>query len=364
MFRSDDLASDRFLLSGRLCDCGMHSHLVAISAALAPLAPPRAAVPHACAATGLYAPFVERGMQLFAEAGLELQPYDIDDDLRARDATTGTGARQHAVRLRSSAYCTDVLRQIRLVLIDGGERLQVLNFCIFPHLQYGLPTFALDLVTLPGGHLIALDCQPNGHADAEASGLSSALADAFSRHRDALPDGGPIPEAAEPYFSPHFLWSRMPLSVDGDAVIDAVLPAFEDYLTAYLRQARRRPPAPTPPAPAPSRAPTLAGLASRRWRARRLWRGRSSCAPCARRSSIMRGIASPPTRRGRCSDAYSASRTPSASSASCSSTCRSGSASATARPTVAAAARAASRTESERASLAASPAWGRVSVDQ
>jgi phycoerythrobilin:ferredoxin oxidoreductase len=39
----------------------------------------------------------------------------------------------------------------------------VLNFVIFPQLNYDLPFFGADLVTLPGGRLIALDMQPLFH---------------------------------------------------------------------------------------------------------------------------------------------------------------------------------------------------------
>ena len=49
-----------------------------------------------------------------------------------------------------SAYgCEDRIRQARIVLIEGGSALQVLNFCIFPDPSYALPSFAADLVTLP-----------------------------------------------------------------------------------------------------------------------------------------------------------------------------------------------------------------------
>ena len=40
------------------------------------------------------------------------------------------------------------------------------------------------------------------------------------------------------YFSPYFVWSRLP-TPDGDAaILDAVLPAFEDYLRGYLELVR------------------------------------------------------------------------------------------------------------------------------
>jgi len=57
----------------------------------------------------------------------------------------------------------------------------------------------------------------------------------FDRWKAELPDGGPIPDEAKPYFSPAFLWTRIPLGDEGDALIQAVIrPAFEEYLNLYL----------------------------------------------------------------------------------------------------------------------------------
>ena len=190
----------------------------------------------------LYAPFVERTMSLFSEAGLDLQPYSLaDETLLQAEGTSGAGARAQPVRLSVHAYRTGSgIRQARIAHIEGGPALQVLNFCIFPDVdcQPSLPTFAADLVTLPGGHLIALDYAPNGHdlASDAAYAPGSALATAFARHRASLPDGGSIPESASRFFSPFFLWSRLPTGDESDALIaSAVLPAFEDYLRGYLQ---------------------------------------------------------------------------------------------------------------------------------
>lgn len=50
-----------------------------------------------------------------------------------------------------------------------------------------------------------------------------------------LPSGGPIPAEAEPFFSPGFLWTRIPLGAEGDQLIQAaVMPAFISYLNLYL----------------------------------------------------------------------------------------------------------------------------------
>ena len=100
--------------------------------------------------SSIYAPFVERALSLFAEAGLAQRPYPVDDQLLRRETVSGTGKRQQPVQLSVRAFCSDALRQVRIAHIEGGSNLQVLNFCAFSSLEYGLPSFAADLVTLPG----------------------------------------------------------------------------------------------------------------------------------------------------------------------------------------------------------------------
>lgn len=186
-------------------------------------------------ASSLYRPFVDRALTLFAEAGLHLRGYPLDDALQSRETATGPASRRERVDLSVRAYCSDELRQARLVLIEGGS-LQVLNFCIFPSLSYKLPTFAADLVTLPGGHLIAIDFAPNTDAaNDETYARDGPLASCFARHRELLPDGGPLPDTARRYFSPYFLWSRLPLDDASHTIVTStVLTAFDDYLRTYL----------------------------------------------------------------------------------------------------------------------------------
>ena len=79
------------------------------------------------------------------------------------------------------------------------------------------------------------DFAPNRDPDTDpVFAPSGALAAAFDKHRQALPDGGPLPEAATRFFSPYFLWSRLPTPDADAAIVEAVLPAFEDYLRSYL----------------------------------------------------------------------------------------------------------------------------------
>ncbi|KAL1525821.1 hypothetical protein AB1Y20_020659 [Prymnesium parvum] len=181
-----------------------------------------------------YSPFIESTMALLREHHVELQPYALDDSLRRRDS--------RAVRLAAEAYASPKLRQLRLVHLYGSPKLQVLNLCLFPRLEYGLPSFAADLVSLPGGHLVALDWSPNGEdytRGERGGGAAAALRRAFATHRAALPGGGEVPAAAARYFSECFLFTRLPRvsppSADAEAVRAAILPAFEDYLRLYLQ---------------------------------------------------------------------------------------------------------------------------------
>lgn len=182
-------------------------------------------------------------MTLFAEAGLTQRPYPIDEQLLHRETVSGAGKRQQRVQLSVRAFSSEALRQVRMAHIEGGRSLQVLNFCAFPSLEYGLPSFAADLVTLPGGHLIAIDYAPTRDPASDAVFASnSALAASFAKHRESLPDGGPLPETATRFFSPYFLWSRLPTPEGDAAILDAVLPAFEDYLRGYLELVRNAKP--------------------------------------------------------------------------------------------------------------------------
>lgn len=119
---------------------------------------------------------------------------------------------------------------------------QVLNFVIFPDPRLDAPILGADLVQLPGGHLIVLDFQP---VASPASDTSLAAGGAFERrlaqirakYAGVLPDGGDnaIPEAAKPFFSPHFLFTRVEPTAEGtQAVRTTVRAAYRDYLALYL----------------------------------------------------------------------------------------------------------------------------------
>jgi phycoerythrobilin:ferredoxin oxidoreductase len=162
--------------------------------------------------------------------------YPIQDQFLLKEGTTGSKAKPVPVTTATWACSTPKLRQVRSACVEAGAAASVLNFVINPSCHYDLPFFGADLVTLPNGHLLALDLQPADKADAQhTQPVWERLMPRFERWRQELPDGGPIPEEAQPYFSPAFLWTRLPLGDKGDALINNVIrPAFQDYLDLYL----------------------------------------------------------------------------------------------------------------------------------
>jgi phycoerythrobilin:ferredoxin oxidoreductase len=179
----------------------------------------------------LYQPFLDSAIALLQDR-LDLQPYPIPAGFESKSAIVGKGKHQDEVLTTSFGYQSPKLRQIRAAHVQGGQSLQVLNFVIFPHLNYDLPFFGADLVTLPGGHLIALDMQPlfRDSLDYQAK-YTQPILPLFESYQQHLPWGGDFPAEAQPFFSPAFLWTRPQNTEDVESHVFA---AFKDYLQAYL----------------------------------------------------------------------------------------------------------------------------------
>jgi phycoerythrobilin:ferredoxin oxidoreductase len=180
----------------------------------------------------LYQAFIDQAIATL-QSRLNLQPYPIPVGFEQKEGVMGKGKKQEPVTTTSYGFQSDKLRQIRAAHVQGGDSLQVLNFVIFPRLNYDLPFFGADLVTLPGGHLIAIDMQPlfsqNQAYQAKYSG--EPIMSMFHQYQADLPWGGNFPEEAQQYFSPAFLWTR---PSETEVVENLVFKAFCDYLEAYI----------------------------------------------------------------------------------------------------------------------------------
>ena len=179
----------------------------------------------------LYQPFLDYAIALLQKR-LDLQPYPIPQGFEHKEGLMGKGKRQEEVLTTSYAFQSLKLRQIRAAHVQGGKSLQVLNFVIFPQPTYDLPFFGADLVTLPGGHLIALDMQPLFRDEPTYQAkYTEPILPIFKQHQQHLEWGGDFPQEAQPFFSPAFLWTRPQKT---EIVQTKVFAAFKDYLQAYL----------------------------------------------------------------------------------------------------------------------------------
>ena len=180
----------------------------------------------------LYKPFLDHAIATL-QAELDLEPYPIPQGFERKEGVMGKGKREEAVLTTSYGFKSPKLRQIRAAHVEGGNSLQVLNFVIFPNLNYDLPFFGADLVTLPGGHLIAIDMQPLfSQNESYQAKYSEPIMQMFHNYQQDLPWGGDFPEEAQQYFSPAFLWTR---PSETEVVKTKVFAAFSDYLNAYIK---------------------------------------------------------------------------------------------------------------------------------
>ena len=179
----------------------------------------------------LYKPFLDHAIATL-QAKLELEPYPIPEGFEQKEGVMGKGKKAEPVLTTSYGFKSQKLRQIRAAHVEGGDSLQVLNFVIFPDLNYDLPFFGADLVTLPGGHLIAIDMQPLfSQKESYQAKYSEPIMPMFHQYQQDLPWGGDFPQEAQQYFSPAFLWTR---PSETEVVQTKVLAAFCDYLDAYI----------------------------------------------------------------------------------------------------------------------------------
>ena len=181
-----------------------------------------------------WAPFLTKTIQAFSP--LNLKPCSVPAGFLDKENSFVVNKKIQIAQTSTWACRTKKLRYLRAACVESPGSVSVLNFLVNPLHIYDLPFFGADFVTLPSGHLLALDLQPVLKTDnLHTEQIWERLLPLHKRWQPLLPGGGSIPKEAESYFSPGFLWSRIPLGPDGDRLIDDVLsPAYSDYLDLYV----------------------------------------------------------------------------------------------------------------------------------
>ena len=169
-------------------------------------------------------------------SSFEHSPYPIKSDFLFRESFFGSNSNPKKVILETWGLKTKKIRQARCACLQAGDITSIMNLVISPLYDYDLPFFGADFVTLPKGHLIALDLQPVLKDDmVHTQYFLGKLKSIHTNWQSRLPSGGDIPLEARKYFSPAFLWSRIPSGTEGDKLINQIIkPAFNDYLNFFM----------------------------------------------------------------------------------------------------------------------------------
>lgn len=166
----------------------------------------------------------------------KLQEYPIPQSCLERNSTLESSKNNFSAHTVTWACSTTKIRQARAACLEASSGISVLNFLISPLSDFNLPFFGADFVTLPSGHLLALDLQPVLKNDkSHTEDVWDQLIPLHQKWQALLPDGGLIPKEAKNFFSPGFLWTRLPLGIEGDQLIeDVIFPAYSEYFYLYI----------------------------------------------------------------------------------------------------------------------------------
>jgi len=135
-------------------------------------------------------------------------------------------------RISNMCFKNDHFRKIRLTYFDAGNSVQVFNSLWYPSFEYDLPMLGIDLISLGLNRVLCvIDFQPLYPTDEYSEKHILPL----SSIRDNYPDlhgtmSGKFYDDTS-FFSKQMLFGRF---TDESKLSSVVLPAYKDYLSAYV----------------------------------------------------------------------------------------------------------------------------------
>ena len=179
-------------------------------------------------------PFLDKS--IIGLNSLSISECSIPQEFLDKEVTLGAKKDSSAVQISTWAARSTKIKYARAACLEAKNIGSVFNFVVTPLPVFDLPFLGADFVTLPTGHLLALDLQPALQNDIlHTEKVWKKLIPIKEKWMKYLPKGGDIPSEAKPYFSPGFLWTRIPLGKEGDELIsDIIEPAFSEYLHLFL----------------------------------------------------------------------------------------------------------------------------------
>ncbi|GAB4856001.1 Phytochromobilin ferredoxin oxidoreductase [Ancistrocladus abbreviatus] len=131
------------------------------------------------------------------------------------------------------------IRLLRSMCIDGNETMQVLDFAVFPKVEYDLPIFCANFFTSSAMNIILLDLNPLhdiiSNRDYREKYYKSLMPLSL-KYEKLLPWGGKLTSESLRFFSPIVIWTKFSSSQSKHEALFAV---FKDYYQAWLELMER-----------------------------------------------------------------------------------------------------------------------------
>lgn len=136
--------------------------------------------------------------------------------------------------LRFQAFEASKIRLLRSMYIHGDDTVQVLDFTVFPRVEFDLPIFCANFFTNSATSIIVLDLNPLHDVVANREYKEKyykQLLPLGMKYAGLLPWGGKLTAESLRFFSPMVIWTRLTPSRDSHDILFA---AFKDYYKAWL----------------------------------------------------------------------------------------------------------------------------------
>jgi 15,16-dihydrobiliverdin:ferredoxin oxidoreductase len=140
-------------------------------------------------------------------------------------------------RISNLCFKNDQFRKVRLTYFDAGESVQVFNSVWYPSFEYDIPLFGVDLISLGSNRVLTvMDFQPL-HPTAEYSEkYISPLCDIRNKYPELQGVlSGKIYDDTS-FFSKQMLFGRF---TDESKVKPVVLPAYNEYVNAFMECSKK-----------------------------------------------------------------------------------------------------------------------------
>ncbi|KAF7815219.1 phytochromobilin:ferredoxin oxidoreductase, chloroplastic isoform X1 [Senna tora] len=135
--------------------------------------------------------------------------------------------------LRMLSFQADKIRLLRSMSIET-DTMQVLDFAVFPKLEYDVPIFCANFFTSARTNIVVLDLNPLheviNRQDYKEKYFKSLIPLGL-KYAELLPWGGKLTSESIKFFSPIVIWTKFPSSPEN---YDILYSAFQEYYKVWL----------------------------------------------------------------------------------------------------------------------------------